>query len=223
MANSRRTSILLGFTLLPILLGFLLLMVGAYGVPVAQAQGEEEVVIAVEPAVITVTEGTTFSVTVEVRAGNQQVDGAEAHLDFDPAVLEVVELTPGDSLETVIQRQFSNVTGTIDFAAGTFADFPSGTFDLVHIQFQAVAAAPASTTLEFQREPPRQTNVTFRGESVLDAVIDGRVVVQGPTAITLASLTSVETGSGSIKPWLSALLGATLLLATGTALYRRVR
>ena len=67
-----------------------------------------------------------------------------------------------------LQRQVNNTAGTVDYAAATFADFPSGSFTLATVQFRALQPAVV-TPLTLHRLAPRQTDATFGGRSVLGA------------------------------------------------------
>jgi hypothetical protein len=180
-----------------------------------------DVLLVIEPERVTVTQDSTFTLTVQVQAGSQQVDGAAAYLDFDPSVISVTEIIPGPALSTVLVNESNNQEGTIDYAAGTFSNFPSGTFTLMQVQFRAVAPSP-QTFLVFQFENPRQSDVTFEGASVLTGHRDGTVVVETspPTAVTINSLTGRTTGPASRSIWLVGALGSTMLLG-GVYLLRR--
>ncbi len=140
----------------------------------------DDVFLVVTPETTNTTVSATFDVVVEVQAGSQPVDAAEAHLDFDPAVLQVVSVTPGSALGTVIQNLFDNTEGEIDYAAGTFETPPNGTFDLVTITFEAVQATDASgMPLDFAPLVfPRESQATYSGNSVLTGVTGGTVIVE---------------------------------------------
>ena len=135
-----------------------------------------EVVLALAPSLVNVGAGGVFTVAVTVQANAQPLDAAAAFLDFDPAVLQVVTIVPGTALPAVIHNHFDNQLGQVNFAAGTLSGSASGAFTLATITFQARGASPGSP-LRFALAPPRQTDVTWRGESVLDRVEDGAVVV----------------------------------------------
>jgi hypothetical protein len=109
--------------------------------------------------------GQRFVVPVEVEAGAQQVDGAAAYVDFDPRVLRVEAITPGEELGVELHRRIDNAAGQVGYAAATLGDFPTGTFRLVTLRFRALRAGPAQLVLH--RGTPRQSDVTFGGASVL--------------------------------------------------------
>ncbi|MFZ1473319.1 MAG: cohesin domain-containing protein, partial [Anaerolineae bacterium] len=146
---------------------------GPTATPTATPTG---VVIFQAPQSSTVMVGDTFTVTVRVQAGSQPVNGAAAYLNFDPAIVQVQALTAGASLPVLIQSQFSNSAGTVDFAAGAFSGFPSGTFDVVQVRLSALAPS-AGMPLVFNLTPPRRTDVTFGAGSILAGAVDGVVIV----------------------------------------------
>ena len=115
--------------------------------------------------------------TVQVQSGAQLVDGAQANLDFDPAYLQVIQLAGNSQAFPLgLQNQFDNISGTIDYAAGAIQDLPSGTFDVVLVQFEAITET-ASTALTFHFGVPRDTDVTYGGYSILTDYGNGVVSI----------------------------------------------
>ena len=140
--------------------------------------------LAIDPPAITVSPGQVFTLQVLVRAGTQQVDGAEAHLDFNPAFVRVRTLTPGAILSTILENKFDNANGTVDYAAGTLVrPRPSGTFTLAQIEFEALAVTPG-VSVAFHFGVPRNSEATFEGASMLGGTTNGTVIVQSGTSST---------------------------------------
>ncbi len=134
--------------------------------------------IAVQPAVSTVQVGDIFTLTVEVASGAQLVDGVSVYLDYDHTLMHVQQIIPAaSSLPLVLQNSFDNDTGQIDYAAGTFSNFPSGTFDVAYLQMVAITTTN-STTLAFHALVPRQSDVTYGGVSVLGSLHPASVVIE---------------------------------------------
>jgi outer membrane protein assembly factor BamB/subtilisin family serine protease len=133
--------------------------------------------LVIEPLTTTVQPGGEFTITVQVVAGTKQVYGAQASLDFDPAALQALEILPGPSLPLTLTQQYDNAAGALDFAAGTFSNFPTGTFTLAQIRFKAQAAVVGAFPLTFHTDLPRVTDVTSGTESVLREARGGGVVV----------------------------------------------
>ena len=133
-----------------------------------------DVTIAVIPTSNNIAVSERFTVAIQIQAGMQQVDGGAAYLDFNPKVLRVTEITPGDALPFVLQNHFDNEIGQINIAAGTFNDYPTGTFDLAYIELEVLQEGVASS-LAFHFDGGRHTDVTFKGNSVLGNYQNGSV------------------------------------------------
>jgi len=161
------------------------------------------VLAAVAPSTVGIHE--SFQVTLQVQAGTQLVDGASASLNFDPSVLQVVSISGGGTLPVAIQSAFDNGAGTLDYAAGTFSDFPSGTFTLATATFTAVATT-TNTSLVFSTTPPRQSDTTYAGASVLGSTVPATLTVNevSPTATPTSTPTAAPTDTSTIAPTESA-------------------
>lgn len=149
--------------------------------------------------------GATFQVAILIEAACE-ADAAEAHLNFDPTRLQVIDATtdvpgvqivPGATFPTVIQNSVDNTLGRIDFAASTStaagAASPrrssgttasaTGTFTLATIRFRAIAPTGAGgTPLTFVFGAGRNTNITRAGTSVFGGATDGSVTIGSLTA-----------------------------------------
>ncbi|MDT0608488.1 immunoglobulin-like domain-containing protein, partial [Croceitalea rosinachiae] len=140
----------------------------------------------VNPETSNVTEGATFSVVIEVQANDQQIDLAEVHLTFDPTIVEVSGLTTGTTLPApLVPPVFDNTLGAIDYSAGITSNFPSGTFDLLTIEFEAVGSG--STNLSFvDPDGPASTTATFGAANVLTGTTGGLINIPDVTPPTIA-------------------------------------
>jgi hypothetical protein len=97
----------------------------------------DAVTLASLPEEIDLSIGETLDVPIWVYADTLSVDSAGAYLNFDETVLEVVSITPGDELPLELKNEFDNSAGHADFVGGTVDDFPSGTFKLATVTFEA--------------------------------------------------------------------------------------
>ncbi len=158
------------------------------------APRSEGVTLRVSPAINRVRDGEQFLVEMEVRAGAQDVDAVNAYLDFDPAVLTVVDeegnsamqVTPGTALLTVTTNSVNNTTGWINFVAN--GDPVSGRFRVATVRFKAITTTLASQ-LPLSLEAPRASDVRLSGESVLDHLLGGLVTVrQGALVVGQAQM-----------------------------------
>jgi hypothetical protein len=137
--------------------------------------------LVIAPADTSVAVGQEFTLTVLAEAGDQRVSGAQVNLNFDPSLMRVVTLARGAALPAILLDQHSNAAGTIDYAAGTFANFPDGTFPIFGIRM--VALSPTSglgARVTFDLVAPRQSDVVFAGSSVRGDVAPGTIVIYPP-------------------------------------------
>lgn len=149
------------------------------------------------PSATTVNPGDNFSVVVQIQSGSDLFNVGEVHLDFDPAVVEVVSLTPGTALPVPTENAFQNSTGTIDYAAGVFGQGASisGNVDLVTINLQAVAGG--TNTFTFGTVFPRETQVVNQGVNILSGTTTATITVTSPNTApfftnSISNQTSVE-------------------------------
>lgn len=176
----------------------------------------------VNPAQTTVAAGASFNVTIHLEAvnGSSQTTGAIADVNFDPAVLEVtaISVAPGNLLNVPIVSPTTSLAdlATINadghFHYGSFAFSTITTsFDFVNVTFMVKPGAPAGTTnIEFATGTlGHETEVSFEGNSILNAVFNGEVTIEAACPPPTATLTASATCGGSN---FNLILGA----ATGT-------
>ncbi|MDX2137667.1 MAG: cohesin domain-containing protein [Chloroflexota bacterium] len=173
-----RSKMWVGFMLLTVLL-----------IACAPVFGQGVVNFIADPSTATLNVGESVTIRVQVQSGSQSVDGAEIHLNFDASKLQITSITPGTTLGVpILGLAHDNAQGRIDYAAGTFSNFPSGTFDLMTVTFQAIAAAPEVALQLADMQMPRKSDITFRGISVLNTT-------QGRTLATIVINDGAATGT----------------------------
>ena len=130
----------------------------------------------------TVSAGQQVSVNVVVGAApTSPADAAQVYLDFDASVIQVVSLTSGAALSQVLQAEFDNSRGRVNYAAGTLEDSVEAPFTLVTVNFRAAAATgQGGTVIDFAPlAPPRQTKVAVDvGKNVTGNLTPVRLVIQ---------------------------------------------
>ena len=153
--------------------------------------------MALTPGNITASQGTTFTVAIQVRT-NQPVDGAASYLSFDPAVLQIAAVLPGNGLPVIIQNQVNNQQGQLNLVAGALTSpFPSSNFVLATVVFTATNLS-SETPLRFAVSGARQSSVTYEGiilpvqvenslVSVRETLLVGRAAPPGRPAAPHAS------------------------------------
>jgi len=97
-------------------------------------------------------------------SGDQMIDGVEAHLGFNPEVMEVVGIELGNTLDVELANAYDNQAGIIDLAAGTFGAFPAGNVEVATISFRVKAAGAAQ--VGFVNRGGLKSDVTFGGQSI---------------------------------------------------------
>jgi hypothetical protein len=163
------------------------------------------------PSTPNVGVGATFTMAVVVDAPTCNVSRADAFFNFDPTKLQVVDsvsgtagvqIAPGTALTQVLQNGVNNATGAIDFSAQLpSAPFPTGTFTIATITFQALALTGAGgTPVSFVFGGARTTNIFLNTTSVFGGATDGQVLVttNPPTTVPTPSPTQGGGGGGAL-------------------------
>ncbi len=104
--------------------------------------------------------GTVFTGDIVVEPNGQPVSTVGAFLDFNTGDLEVLNVTPGSTLEKVLPTVlFDNIAGTVDFNATTLGAPPTGDFVLAEVTFRArkPKGLEQLTTVRFSETFPRRT------------------------------------------------------------------
>lgn len=169
--------------------GTMLSMIAA-GEPVVERVQTDTVDVSLLPASSTVAAGDVFTLTIQIMAGAQPIDGASTYVNFDPAYLQVQAIIPDTTyLPITLVNSYDNNVGTIDYAAGTFFNFPSGTFSLAQIRLVVITTPPdMGTALTFATVDPRKTDITYGGLSVLGnlsgaTAVHSQLPTPTPTAV----------------------------------------
>jgi hypothetical protein len=116
--------------------------------------------------------GQTFSLAIKTNvSSSQQVGMVDAYINFDPDKLEVLSVTPGTSLPTVLQNTFNNTTGLISYVAGQLGfPWPIGNFTVATIQFRAKTVISNVTT---------PVTVSITGDHIISMVVYGGTIIPG--------------------------------------------
>ena len=135
--------------------GAAIAMVAGFAAPSVAAADAS---LRIEPGTIAVARGASFSVRV-VQTAPVATSGAQASIDFDPAILQVVSVRPGPDYETApifLPRDLeadirtANVTGHLAQVAAAYTPpdaVPAGTADFLVIRFQAVGCGQSDLRL----------------------------------------------------------------------------
>jgi hypothetical protein len=160
------------------------------------------VLLDLSPAAPSVLKDQIFTIDIRILAGSQLVDGAQVHLSYDVAHLQIVDgsgnpttsIQSGGSLEAVIQNSANNTTGVVDFVATTFGAGRTGTFVLATMRFKAIAGTAGGTTaVTFTSPPASPTDVFYQAVTVLGGTSNAAVTIAaGGTFETPLALTCGE-------------------------------
>ncbi len=90
-----------------------------------------------------------ITLTVEVVGSPDKIDAASISLAFDPALVQVVGVSPQSGFFAIVPADIDNTQGRLIYDVGLFSGFPSGSFPLASIEFQAIAQGDA--TISFVR------------------------------------------------------------------------
>jgi hypothetical protein len=126
------------------------------------------------PALVTAHSGSLITLRLEVDPNGQVVDTIAASIAFDPRYLTVVntegqlaeEVTPGDTLNTVLQNQVDATAGSIHFVAGVLSGNPvRRPFTLATLHFKVVAPLPEGTiVVQLLSDAGHQTGAYYAGQ-----------------------------------------------------------
>lgn len=168
------------------------------------AEDEGKAVIAIEPASSLVSVGDTFTVTARVYAGPSPVDVVEAHIDFNPKVLQVVTLVFGTALPEPVWwlgDLVDNEQGRVAYGAAQKLGVPgvTGTFELVSIQFRAMRPS-VGTVLSFSDDPTRVTVVVSEFYPLPLRMENAEVVISTTAPTPTATATVTPTATSTEEP-----------------------
>jgi hypothetical protein len=196
MNNTLHVSILVGSSLNPyIKIGLMLLML----LPAGLVQAQVDLVMS--PATPSLNVGDELSLTVQVIAGTEEINGIEAYLNFDPTYVTVNSVVYNATSELpikIIDPESFDATGKIGAATGVLSGFATGTFDYLTINLTAIA--PGATSIDFAFEsgsPPRVTAITANdgeGTLVLGTATGSTITIIDPNTPPTVSITSPAGG-----------------------------
>ena len=160
-----------------------------------QAQAD----LIISPPTSSINVGDDLTLTLQVVAGSQEIDGIEAYLDFDPTHITVnsVVYNASDELPTIILNPTADPGGTIDAASGILGGGSvSGTFDYITVNLTATTAGTTSITFSYDTGPPnRKTEISRIGNPVLGNTTDASITIVDSNTSPTVSITSPSDGT----------------------------
>lgn len=153
-------------------------------------------VVRVSPAAVAEQVNATF--TVSINAENvANLTAFEVHLQFNPAVLEVLQVTNGGfvAADFVAQNVFDNTAGTIDYAVAQMNRPPAqGSGTLLTVTFRAKANGSSTLALRATAAAPSGLLLADQdGAAIQAAWVNGTAVIGATATSTSAPATETPT------------------------------
>jgi LysM repeat protein len=188
------------FLVVRIWLVLMVLVISLSGTPVLALAGT---VVRVEPSALSANINDTVSLSIKVD-NVANLTALELHLSFNPAVLEVTQVSNGGfvAADFIAQNVYNNTTGTIDFAVAQMNRTPAqGNGTLLNITFKA--KANGSSTLSLRSTQAVQSGMLLsdnNGTAIQAAWANGIVTVGGQAGPTSTPVTPVPATSTPVTP-----------------------
>ncbi|MEK7462459.1 MAG: cohesin domain-containing protein [Patescibacteria group bacterium] len=146
--------------------------------------------------------GQTFSTTVRVVPGVDNVNAVEAGLKFDPKLLSVVSVSKTGSVFSLwtTEPTFSNAAGTVSFGGGSPSPFTASS-NIVTVTFRTVAAGSAAvsfTGASVLAADGRGTDVFKSGGTATYTITAGATPTPTPTPVPTAEAADEDEEEGAI-------------------------
>jgi len=130
---------------------------------------------------ITLENSATFDVLLE--ATDQQVDGVELWLEFDPQLVRVTQVAPTGALPWILEQEcdFDGADGVLRFVAGSFDQPMSGIASLLRVTLVGKGmTGPSGTEFSLSRQAEHPNYVTRAGYNVLTNTGSATLFISGP-------------------------------------------
>lgn len=135
----------------------------------------------IDPETTRVSLNHSFTVDVSIEEV-ENLSGAECHLSFDPSLLQLQGMVPGDFLidANVIKSEYDNIQGTIDYVVALISGSRSGSGDLLSLKFSSKASLGTSQIkFDFAEANNRKTILkNAEGKDILFASQKGEVAIE---------------------------------------------
>jgi len=170
--------------------------------PVARAA--TNATLALSPSNTSVPLNQNFTVDILLNTGGGPVDGVDIYsLDFNPAVLQVVDsnagvagiqIAPGALFPNTVINTVDNITGTVQFSQSSSggSNF-TGSGTLATITFRGAGGGTSAATFDFILNSTADTNVAYQGIDQLGSVTNGSFTVD--TSAPTVSITAPSAGA----------------------------
>lgn len=197
--------------ILPVVIAVFLLAVGLVGVsqgaspskvPVAPVSPSQDATVSLVPQMTNVNVGGSFTVAVHVESGATELDSGEFYVNFDTTCLDITEIEATDAFAMDYGTVFDDAAGHADVKRGVAfvnPDYPSGSFDVAYLHFDAICEATVVFTWSQEALGGRYNVINSGGAEVAAEWISSTAVIitaPPPDTLTLAPPTQdMEAGS----------------------------
>ena len=138
--------------------------------------------LSLSPSSQSVNVGDTFTVSINLDTQGASVDGVDIrYLNYNPALLQVQQVTPGTLMPITPANSINASVGRITFSQVVVGGSQyKGSGALATITFKVLASGNASVTFNHTALNTTDSNVASNGSDVLTAVINGSYTVNNP-------------------------------------------
>jgi chitodextrinase len=165
--------------------------------------------LSITPATATQSVGSTFSASIILNAQGETVSGVDIRdLNYNPALLRVNSVTPGNLFSSTELNTTNNTTGKVTFIqVSGLGGTPNVSGTLATINFTALAAGTANLTFDFANGVTTDTNVAVNGADSLVSATGATITIGTPVPVdttppTISSVSSSGvTTSGAVISW----------------------
>jgi hypothetical protein len=138
--------------------------------------------LSITPATATQSVGSTFSASIILNAQGETVSGVDIRdLNYNPALLRVNSVTPGNLFSSTELNTTNNTTGKVTFIqVSGLGGTPNVSGTLATINFTALAAGTANLTFDFANGVTTDTNVAVNGADSLVSATGATITIGTP-------------------------------------------
>lgn len=146
--------------------------------------------------------GSSFTFTVKMDTGVNQITGVDVRLNFDPNLIEIVSIEKNagiSALDATITNTFSNTTGKISFAVYTANKANAVTGSSVGIlTVNGTVKSGASGTASISFDPATVISGVDEGVNVIINMTPGSIIIESSasTSSSQATATATSTSAG---------------------------
>lgn len=181
--------------------------------------------LSLSPTVKEINTGVNFNVTVSVDTGGQQVNGADAIVQYDSSLLEVVSVSEGTFFPTI--TTITTTLGKVEIYGVADTGSPkTGTGTLATITFKGKASGTATVSFVCQSSSTSDSNINSTSDTdiiVCASNVNASYVITDQSSPTQTTPTVTATAedlpqTGFLEPTALMIGGGIILMILGLVL-----